>query len=100
MTNFDMLSVLSQEEFVNWLNEEFNFHTKYGIWVNADKTPVELFRGSDINPKDSCWCSECGKWLTASDEYAIDSNYCPNCGAKMCHSIEEKEKYERFNRQE
>lgn len=31
----------------------------------------------------SCSCSECGEWLTASDEYACYGNYCPNCGAKM-----------------
>lgn len=32
---------------------------------------------------DSCECSECGEWLTGSDEYECSARYCPNCGAKM-----------------
>ena len=32
---------------------------------------------------ESVRCSECDEWLTASDEYACNGNYCPNCGAKM-----------------
>lgn len=28
-------------------------------------------------------CSVCGDWLSASDEYLVKGNYCPNCGAKM-----------------
>ena len=32
---------------------------------------------------DSCHCSECGEWLTRSDEYECSARYCPNCGAKM-----------------
>ena len=37
----------------------------------------------DGEPLSSCYCSECGEWLVASDEYAVKGNYCPNCGAKM-----------------
>ena len=37
----------------------------------------------DGEPRSSCYCSECGEWLVASDEYAVKGNYCPNCGAKM-----------------
>lgn len=37
----------------------------------------------DGEPWSSCYCSECGEWLVASDEYAVKGNYCPNCGAKM-----------------
>jgi hypothetical protein len=32
---------------------------------------------------DSCECSECGEWLTGSDEYECSARYCPNCGAEM-----------------
>lgn len=28
-------------------------------------------------------CSNCGRWLTASDEYACDGKYCPACGCEM-----------------
>lgn len=32
---------------------------------------------------DECWCSECKKTLTGSDEYECRGNYCPNCGTIM-----------------
>ena len=48
-----------------------------GKWLKSDGTPY----GEE--PVESCWCSECGKWLVASDEYDVDNNFCPNCGAKM-----------------
>lgn len=34
-------------------------------------------------PRTSCWCSNCGKWLIASDEYSVEGAYCPHCGATM-----------------
>lgn len=37
----------------------------------------------DGEPWSSCYCSECGEWLVASDEYSVKGNYCPNCGADM-----------------
>jgi len=30
-----------------------------------------------------CNCSNCGGYVTASDEYAAHGSYCPNCGADM-----------------
>lgn len=48
---------------------------KRGKWV-ADGKPVDPER-------DSCWCSVCGAWLVGSDEYHVDHNFCPNCGADM-----------------
>jgi hypothetical protein len=39
---------------------------------------------------DSCSCSECGEWLTGSDEYQCSGNFCPNCGADM-REVEESE---------
>ena len=47
---------------------------RFGTVVRLDK---------DGCPVDSCHCSECGEWLTASDEYPAIGYYCPNCGAKM-----------------
>ena len=41
---------------------------------------------------DSCHCSECGEWLTGSDEYECYGNYCPNCGAKMVEPQESEDK--------
>ena len=37
----------------------------------------------DNAPSCSCYCSVCGEWLVASDEYYVKGRYCPNCGAKM-----------------
>lgn len=34
-------------------------------------------------PAESCYCSICGDWLTASDEYPVIGKFCPNCGADM-----------------
>ena len=47
---------------------------RFGTVVRLDK---------DGCPVGSCHCSECGEWLTASDEYPVIGYYCPNCGAKM-----------------
>lgn len=47
---------------------------RFGTVVRLDK---------DGCPVDTCHCSECGEWLTASDEYPVIGRYCPNCGAKM-----------------
>ena len=51
-----------------------------GEWRDCDGNPVELNLGS---PTRSCWCSKCGAWLTASDEYYVIGKFCPNCGADM-----------------
>jgi len=56
---------------------------KHGHWIDGNGKPVSW---DDMNigcPSDSCYCSECGDWLTASDEYPAKGYYCPNCGAKM-----------------
>ena len=54
--------------------------TKTGHWVGVDGDPSHLKDGMTT---ESVWCSECVKWLTASDEYSCFGKYCPNCGAKM-----------------
>ena len=52
-----------------------------GYWISMNT-------GEQVHLKDgmtteSVKCSECGEWLTASDEYACNGNYCPNCGTDM-----------------
>ena len=55
---------------------------KHGHWVDDEGRFVK-FSERDGCPEYSCWCSICGKWLVASDEYPVTANYCPCCGAKM-----------------
>lgn len=56
---------------------------KHGRWQDKDGNYVPFDDVLTDCPEKSCYCSECGKWLTASDEYACVGKYCPNCGAKM-----------------
>lgn len=52
-----------------------------GHWLSVHTgKPSHLKDGMAV---ESIKCSECGEWLTASDEYACNGNYCPNCGADM-----------------
>lgn len=55
---------------------------KRGEWisVNDGKSKVTMKRGV---PQESCFCSVCGAWLVASDEYDVKGNFCPMCGAEM-----------------
>lgn len=54
---------------------------KKGKWISKyNGKPVKVIKGF---PQESCFCSVCGKWLIASDEYGVIGNYCPNCGARM-----------------
>ena len=52
-----------------------------GEWIDADGNKVRL--DADGHPLDSCWCSNCGEWLVASDEYEVVGKFCPHCGARM-----------------
>ena len=62
---------------------------KHGRWI--DRPRHEGWEDEDIInigmvngvPWSSCYCSECGDWLVASDEYSVKGYYCPNCGTKM-----------------
>ena len=38
-------------------------------------------------PYASCFCSVCGEWLVASDEYPVKGNFCPNCGCQMVDEV-------------
>ncbi len=57
-----------------------------GEWLDEDGDKVEI----DDNgiTEGSCWCSVCGEWLVASDEYPTKGNFCPNCGVDMRGDIE------------
>lgn len=55
---------------------------KRGRWLSMDSEKA-VTMSDDGCPVDSCCCSECGDWLTGSDEYAVRGRYCPNCGARM-----------------
>lgn len=52
----------------------------HGEWLNDKNESVEMIDGI---PQETCWCSNCKEWLTASDEYECYGNYCPKCGADM-----------------
>lgn len=52
----------------------------HGKWIYDDKQVPLDEMGC---PTGSCWCSECGDWLSASDEYSVRGYFCPNCGADM-----------------
>ena len=65
------------KDILDYLEQE----PKTGHWISVNT-------GKQCHIKDgmtteSVKCSECDEWLTASDEYACNGNYCPNCGAKM-----------------
>lgn len=56
-----------------------------GEWYNGDRNEgaqkVKLLPNGDVT--DTAYCSVCGDWLCASDEYAVRGRFCPNCGADM-----------------
>ena len=59
-----------------------------GHWIGQKKIGFGEWKECIVPLKDgyvtdSCSCSECGEWLTGSDEYQCSGNYCPNCGAEM-----------------
>ena len=62
---------------------------KTGHWISLKtEKPSYIKDGIAI---ESVKCSECDEWLTASDEYPCNGNYCPNCGAKMVEPQESEE---------
>ena len=62
-----------------------------GRWIDSNKKPVPWDEQNPTSPSGSAYCSECGEWLTGSDEYPVTGLYCPNCGALM-REIENGEK--------
>lgn len=55
----------------------------HGRWVDDEGKQVEWDENNPGCPARSCYCSICGDWLTASDEYPVRGIYCPNCGVNM-----------------
>lgn len=55
---------------------------KTGRWISEAKGKTATLDEFG-NVSCSAHCSECGDWLTASDEYDCRGRFCPNCGAKM-----------------
>ena len=53
-----------------------------GHWVSVNDGDAVVI-DSDGFPERACYCSECKKYLIASDEYAVYGRYCPFCGVKM-----------------
>ena len=56
---------------------------RHGRWMDENKNPVPWDECNSKCPSHSAYCSECGEWLTASDEYPVTGLYCPHCGALM-----------------
>lgn len=57
-----------------------------GKWISdhpGKNLGEEVRLDKDGCPENSCYCSVCGEWLTASDEYQVKGRFCPNCGADM-----------------
>lgn len=50
-------------------------------WVDNNGNYIPLdYEGFSTG---KAYCSNCGDWLTASDEYPCRGLFCPNCGADM-----------------
>lgn len=59
-----------------------------GKWISEVKGKKAIIDEYG-NVTCSAHCSECGDWLTASDEYACRGRYCPSCGADMRGEIDD-----------
>ncbi len=57
---------------------------KRGKWLVGRGMAAEIQYDADGNylPVDA-YCSECGKWLVASDSDPVRGNFCPVCGCDM-----------------
>ena len=53
-----------------------------GHWISVNNGDTVVI-DNDGFIEQACYCSECQKFLIASDEYAVYGRYCPFCGAKM-----------------
>ena len=76
-------------EFIEMAIKALEQKPRKGHWIGRQKVGFGEWKDVTVlvNPKgcvtDSVECSECGNWLTGSDEYECDARFCPNCGAEM-----------------
>ena len=81
--------VPKDKEAVNMALKALEQKPKMGHWIGRKEVKPGVWKDFTVfvNSKgytvDDCRCSECGDWLTGSDEYDCPARYCPNCGAKM-----------------
>ena len=62
---------------------------RHGRWIDDENNPIPWDEYNPNCPLYSAYCSECGEWLTGSDELAVIGLYCPNCGALMTEAEHE-----------
>ena len=78
-------TLLTVNECPLFVNKADVAQVRHGEWIDdkGERVPFDEHYNEGCAPKYSCYCSVCGEWLTASDEYAVFGRYCPSCGAKM-----------------
>ena len=74
-------------EYIDNLEERVAIMTERPVahWVDGDGNLVP-FADDGITVEvrvGGASCSNCGQWLTGSDEYTCDGKFCPSCGAEM-----------------
>ena len=67
----ERVAIITERPVAHWVDGEGNL-----IPFSYDGITVEVRVGGAS-------CSNCGQWLTGSDEYTCDGKFCPSCGAEM-----------------
>ena len=70
--------------------KKYTSKQKTGYWISMNTGKPSHIK--DRMTTESVKCSKCDEWLTASDEYACNGSYCPNCGIKMIELQESENK--------
>ena len=92
---YDSIALVNKETEREDLSDEIREYLfcdlRKKLW-GLDSRPQAEWRDLDGNfvplDEDGCttasaWCSNCGEWLTGSDEYWTSGRFCPNCGYQM-----------------
>ena len=92
---YDAIALVNKETEREDLSDEIREYLfcdlRKKLW-GLDSRPQAEWRDLDGNfvplDEDGCttasaWCSNCGEWLTGSDEYWTSGRFCPNCGCRM-----------------
>lgn len=85
MTNKEAMEILKTEWDINAEIFDTSFHEALAV---AIKVLEERQQGEwKHNNFDEHYCNKCGHYALWSEEadgyYEVQSNFCPNCGAKM-----------------